>query len=297
MGAVAPTCGMGTVATCGFGADRNCASCASCAAYCSESGKWPFPDAFTSPASTHLEPLVDFAGRSFFFSEPSMPSTAHGEATRDSGGGGAGQPASSRLPDEPQPSPASCLAESRDGGPAGGAAEVVLSRQLVEIFVRGLVKGIKVAVVSTSGDLVDCILSVDRNITTLSLQRANKKDGKRREIPMRQVHKICTGSNMDDDVELFMDDLCVTLLLKDGQMVSFSFEDRHDRNIFARCLSAFVDGHQGRGGQRQRLAPGQEAAAGRLQSRGGDLGLEDPDTLSRPMCQESPAPYLPQLVA
>merc|ERR1712187_217033 len=119
------------------------------------------------------------------------------------------------------------------------------AQQVMKNFVRAYVKGRDVAVLAVDGGVKQCFISLDRKLTTLSLQRSGKKDSKKRGIRLEDISKICIGQESNDDVDLELDDLCVTLIIADGQAVSFRLEDVEERDTFARCLSMFADGRRG----------------------------------------------------
>lgn len=119
------------------------------------------------------------------------------------------------------------------------------AQQVVKSFVRTFVKGRKVSVLTVNGATAECIASLDRQLTTLSLQRSANKDAKKRGIALDQVQEVCIGDDASEDIDLPLDDLCVTLLLEDGNAIGFRFEDVEDRDVFALCLSMFVDGRRG----------------------------------------------------
>jgi len=123
--------------------------------------------------------------------------------------------------------------------------DVGQAQHLVKNFVRTYVKGHDVNVLSVNGGTAACTAYLDRKLTTLSLQRAGKKDGKKRGIPLEDVAEICVGDEAGDDVELELDDFSVTLLLQDGQAVGFRLADLEERDTFALCMSMFVDGRRG----------------------------------------------------
>eukprot|EP00927_Polykrikos_kofoidii_P012810 TRINITY_DN15554_c0_g1_i1.p1 TRINITY_DN15554_c0_g1~~TRINITY_DN15554_c0_g1_i1.p1 ORF type:complete len:286 (+),score=60.88 TRINITY_DN15554_c0_g1_i1:75-932(+) len=127
----------------------------------------------------------------------------------------------------------------------GGSSQLPgQAQQVVKNFVKTYVKGHQVSVLNVNGGLATCLASLDRSLTTLSLQRANKKDAKKRGIPLEDIGEVCVGTEGGDDVELPLDELCVTLLLTDGQATCFRFGDIEERDTFALCLSMFIDGRR-----------------------------------------------------
>jgi hypothetical protein len=127
------------------------------------------------------------------------------------------------------------------------APDVGQAQQVVKNFVRTYVRGRDISVLSVNGGVALCTATMDRKLTTLSLQRSGKKDGKKRGIPLEDVSEICIGEEMGENgvQELALDELCVTLVLGDGSAVGFRFEDIEERDTFALCLSMFVDGRRG----------------------------------------------------
>jgi len=175
-------------------------------------------------------------------------------------------------------------------------------RLLVEHFVRGLVRGTKVSAVSGEGDLVECLLSIDPAITELTVQRVNVKGNKKRTILLREIRKVCLGSDVESEGALPLDDTCVALHLEDGHFVGFSFPCDVERVAFMRCLSMFV------GDERVSLktklnkapSPAPETRGPTGQCAGVEderFGLEDPECISVPDCQETVVPFAFQVGA
>eukprot|EP00927_Polykrikos_kofoidii_P025854 TRINITY_DN23168_c0_g1_i1.p1 TRINITY_DN23168_c0_g1~~TRINITY_DN23168_c0_g1_i1.p1 ORF type:complete len:316 (+),score=55.58 TRINITY_DN23168_c0_g1_i1:66-1013(+) len=118
------------------------------------------------------------------------------------------------------------------------------AQAVVKNFVKTYIKGQEISVLSMTGSLASCLVSLDRKLTVLSLQRAGKKDAKKRGVPLEDIGEVCVGKEGADDVDLPLDELCVTLLLADGQAIGFRFADVEERDTFALCISMFVDGRR-----------------------------------------------------
>lgn len=127
---------------------------------------------------------------------------------------------------------------------ASSTPDVGQAQQVVKKFVRNFVKGQLVNVLAVNGGIAECVVSLDRKLTTLSLQRSGKKDSKKRPVKLEDICEICVGEEAED-VELALDERCVTLMLSDGNALGFRFADLEERDTFALCLSMFVDGRRG----------------------------------------------------
>mmetsp|Transcript_84063 Transcript_84063/g.195501 ORF Transcript_84063/g.195501 Transcript_84063/m.195501 type:complete len:298 (+) Transcript_84063:80-973(+) len=285
-------------------------TCGADAACCNVAGRWAFPaegkDLEISLRNTNQPLDVLAASRAHRFEQGQQgavgsckPAPAPSAAE--------GHQQGNEVDAQPQPFRSFAALETPGGEP---------QRRMVERFVKSLIKGIRILVISTSGDLIECIISVDREITMLLLERAKGTEANRRTIPFKQIHKICQhhpilppGAFQGSDLKLRVDDLCVALLLKDGQMLSFSFENGEQRKTFAWCISSFVDGQKKHhrapaSGHKvtprsQRVVPECRAEGSGPESKGFtpyDFGLEDDDNMSLPTCQPSPVPTLPEVV-
>jgi len=126
----------------------------------------------------------------------------------------------------------------------GGDAKAVVKQ-----FVKSYVKGQQVAILSTNGGITKCIATLDRKLTTLSIQRPG--GSKKRHIPLEAIEEIAIGTEAEDEVDLPLDDNCVTLLLEDGQGVGVSFCNVEERDTFALCISMFVNSRRGEKSRKQ----------------------------------------------
>merc|ERR1711908_180584 len=91
------------------------------------------------------------------------------------------------------------------------------------------------------GGTCTCTVFLDRELTTLSLQRHGNTDGKRRPIPLESIASVDICSDAGAEFALDSDDMCVTVVLESGQALAFSFSDEEERDTFALCLTMFVD--------------------------------------------------------
>jgi len=126
----------------------------------------------------------------------------------------------------------------------GGGDQVGDAQVVVKAFVRGMVKGRPMNVLSQNGGTAECTVFLDRKLTTLSLARAGKEDSKKRAVPLQDISEIQVGAESGTEFGLPTTDLCVTLVLENGQAIAFAFEDEEKRDTFSICLSMFVDGRR-----------------------------------------------------
>merc|ERR1712187_109050 len=64
------------------------------------------------------------------------------------------------------------------------------AREVVKKFVRAYVKGRDVSVLSIEGGVKQCFVTLDRKLTSLSLQRSGKKESKKRVILLEDITQI-----------------------------------------------------------------------------------------------------------
>lgn len=154
-----------------------------------------------------------------------------------------------------------------------GGPEVAQAQTVAKNFVRSLVRGLPVTVLSVTGGTAECIAFLDRGLTTLSLQRAGKLEAKRRIVPLEEISEVVVGEYGGQDFNLSTDTLCVTLVFETGQAVSFRFENDEERDTFALCLSMFVDGRRNELARAGGVGLGPRSVAGpRGRGRDGNVG-------------------------
>mmetsp|Transcript_34489 Transcript_34489/g.75314 ORF Transcript_34489/g.75314 Transcript_34489/m.75314 type:complete len:199 (-) Transcript_34489:55-651(-) len=118
--------------------------------------------------------------------------------------------------------------------------DVFQAQNVVKNFVRVLVKGLPLQMLVVNGGTAECVAYLDRDLTSLSLERA----GARRPIWLKDVSEVVVGCDGGKDYGFVTDTLSVTLVLTSGQGLGFSFESEEERDTFALCLSMFVDGQR-----------------------------------------------------
>jgi len=117
-------------------------------------------------------------------------------------------------------------------------------KKIVKEFVQKMVRGRVLHMLSTTGSSVECLVHLDRDLKNIFIQRAGKKDAKKRAVLLSTVQEICVGEDVQDDVQLPVDELTVTLMLEEGQAIAFRLADIEDRDTFGLCMGMFVDGNR-----------------------------------------------------
>jgi len=131
-----------------------------------------------------------------------------------------------------------CPKQSRQG------AQVRTAQEAAKNFVRALVRGHEVDLLSLQGGSVRCTAFLDRQLTTLALQRGTGEDATqrhRREIELRDVEEVVVGEDGGSEFGLETDGLSVTLVLRSRRGLAFAFDNESERDTFALCMAMFVD--------------------------------------------------------
>jgi len=130
--------------------------------------------------------------------------------------------------------------ESWDSGAGSSGVDIIQAQHVVKNFVRSLVRGASLSLLSVSGGTAECIVSLDRELTTLWIQRAGAH-AKRRGVPLEDIFEVIVGECGGKDFNLQTDGMCVTMVLTSGQALAFQFDTEEDRDTFALCFSMFID--------------------------------------------------------
>eukprot|EP00439_Symbiodinium_sp_Y106_P080892 s2038_g19.t2 len=84
------------------------------------------------------------------------------------------------------------------------------AKQVVKDFVKEMVKGRKMNVMTQAGQLKTCVVSLSRNLDALKI----KVGAQNRSIALRDVDEIAAGADVEG-ISTPLDDLCATLVLSD----------------------------------------------------------------------------------
>lgn len=116
--------------------------------------------------------------------------------------------------------------------------EVARIQSQMKAFVKGMVKGREMSVLSVDGQLRACSCSLDRKLRNYVIV-INKET---RPIPLSKFREVFQGCE-PDDIATPLDELCATFVLESGECLSFRFGSVQEREDFAMCLQIIVDGH------------------------------------------------------
>lgn len=117
--------------------------------------------------------------------------------------------------------------------------EVAKIQAQMKTFVKGMVKGREMSVLSVDGQLRACTCSFDRKLRGFNIVISKET----RVIPLSKFKEVFQGIE-PEDIATPLDELCATFVLDSGECLSFRFKDVIERENFAMCLQIIVDGHQ-----------------------------------------------------
>lgn len=108
-------------------------------------------------------------------------------------------------------------------------------------FVKGMVRGREMNVLSVDGQLRACTCSFDRKLRNYNIVISKET----RTIELKKFREVLQGLE-PDDIATPLDELCATVILENGECLTFRFKDVPEREHFAMCLQIIVDGHENR---------------------------------------------------
>jgi len=109
----------------------------------------------------------------------------------------------------------------------------------MKAFMKGMIKGREMTVLSVDGQLRACTCSFDRKLRNYSIVISKET----RTIPLSKFREVFQGTE-PADISTPLDELCATFVLESGECLTFRFEEVAERENFAMCLQIIVDGHQ-----------------------------------------------------
>lgn len=165
------------------------------------------------------------------------------------------------LQDEPQAAPCSrdlkrqgwnqSLSESDIEG-MSEAEKHREAKRIIKDFVTEMVRGKEMVVVAPSGALVDCIFGLTRALDALKIRPRSPKGAPIRRILLSSVDEIMVGTDTGySQMETPLDELCVSLVLRSDDCVTFRMSDVESRDTLVACLTMF--GNEAKAGTQSSL--------------------------------------------
>mmetsp|Transcript_123759 Transcript_123759/g.214549 ORF Transcript_123759/g.214549 Transcript_123759/m.214549 type:complete len:241 (-) Transcript_123759:354-1076(-) len=117
--------------------------------------------------------------------------------------------------------------------------EVAKIQSQMKSFVKSMVKGREMNVLSVDGQLRACTCSFDRKLRNYNIVISKET----RSIALSRFREVFQGLE-PEDIATPLDELCATFVLDNGECLTFRFNDVEERENFAMCLAIIVDGYQ-----------------------------------------------------
>jgi len=108
------------------------------------------------------------------------------------------------------------------------------AKGVVKDFVKAMVKGRRINVMTQNGAVKTCTVSLNRNLDALKLKVGTQS----RNIKLKEIEDIHAGKDLEG-VQTPLDDLCATLMLASQDCITFRLENMDDRDTFVMCLIMF----------------------------------------------------------
>lgn len=112
-------------------------------------------------------------------------------------------------------------------------------QQAMKSFVKTMVRGQDMSVLSPDGRTRTCCCSLDRRLKSFVIELK----GARRKIGLSEVAEVFHGKE-PEDISTPLDEMCCTLMLQSDECITFRFTDVPSREHFGTCLQVLVDGQQ-----------------------------------------------------
>lgn len=117
----------------------------------------------------------------------------------------------------------------------------LLLKESLQSFTRSMVSGVCMRVLLDDGRTLFTETSLDSDLTHLVLNMTNMQ----RPVALRSIETVCTPKDMmEQDLQVsnqgFLDSRCTTLLLRDGQFISFVFDTVQTREFFEVCMKLLM---------------------------------------------------------
>lgn len=114
------------------------------------------------------------------------------------------------------------------------------AKAVIKDFVKEMVRGRKMSVISKAGAIRACTVFLGRKLDTFKIQAGNNT----KKIPLTDITDLHIGQD-GPSIDTPLDDLCCTMALAAGECLTFRFSDITARDTFAMCMLMFVNGARG----------------------------------------------------
>jgi hypothetical protein len=116
--------------------------------------------------------------------------------------------------------------------------DVMRIQSQIKPFVKIMVRGRELSILSRDGQLRTCTCSFDRKLLNFNLM-INKE---MRSIPLANIKEVFQGVEPEGTTTP-LDDFFATIMLDSGECLSFRFADVRECETFSLCLQIIVDGN------------------------------------------------------
>jgi len=120
-------------------------------------------------------------------------------------------------------------------------SETQKAQAIVKQFTEDFQQGMELTVITTERPACPCIVTLDRKVETVTIAEAGQVDAEPRTISMEHIVEVIVGFDHSAKIRFTTDQYCVSVVLNDKRAVGFVIPQRDHRDIFAVCLSTFVD--------------------------------------------------------
>lgn len=129
-----------------------------------------------------------------------------------------------------------------EGDASLSAEQQKQAKAVIKDFVKEMVKGRKITVISKAGAIKQVSIFLGRKLDSFKIQAGNNT----RKIPLTDISDLHIGQD-GPSIDTPLDDLCCTMALVAGECLTFRFSDITARDTFAMCMLMFVNGARGNG--------------------------------------------------
>merc|ERR1719356_2003680 len=137
-----------------------------------------------------------------------------------------------------------------------------MAQKIVRNFTERFQKGLKLLVTSTDRATAECNVCLDRKLEIIVVQRPQRMAIEERNIRLEHIVQVIVGIDHERKLNLPADRLSVSMLMSDSHAFNFQFSSMDERDIFAVCLSTFVDVCRERKEEKRRLRDERSEASG-----------------------------------